>query len=72
MSTSVIKLSQCISVGRRFLRSVNLERDFAGGEHGGGYIVTPSARELLHRISEGLDASPTFSTGATFQRFYVG
>lgn len=57
MSSAPLKLSQCIIVGRRFLRSVNLERDFSSDEQSGEYIVTPTGRELLHRLSEGLEAN---------------
>ncbi len=43
-----------IEIGRRFLRSVNLERDYIGTGLNGDYIITPTAREVLHRLSEGL------------------
>lgn len=52
-------LSQFIQVGARFLRSVNLEKDYLGGQRNGDYIVTPTARQVLSRVAEGLrDQSP--------------
>jgi hypothetical protein len=47
-------LSDFIQVGARFLRSVNLEKDYAGGQRNGDYIVTPNARQVLNRVAEGL------------------
>jgi len=52
-------LSDFIQVGARFLRSVSLEKDYAGDQDNGDYIVTPTARQVLHRVAEGLsDNSP--------------
>ena len=48
------RLSDFIQVGARFLRSVNLEKDYAGGQRNGDYIVTPNARQVLNRVAEGL------------------
>jgi hypothetical protein len=50
-------LSDYIDVGRRFLRSVNLEKDYSGADLNGDYIITPTARDVLHRLSEGLAPS---------------
>jgi hypothetical protein len=36
---------------------VNIEKDFSGDPLGGDYILTPTAREALHRLIEGLEAS---------------
>lgn len=47
-------LSDFIQVGARFLRSINLEKDYAGGQRNGDYIVTPNARQILNRVAEGL------------------
>ena len=47
-------LSDFVQVGARFLRSVNLEKDYAGGQRNGDYIVTPNARQVLTRVAEGL------------------
>ena len=57
MTTPENNLAKTVKVGRRFLRSVNIEKDFAGDPQGGDYIVTPTAREVLHRIAEGLEAN---------------
>jgi len=47
-------LAEHIEVGRRFLRSVNLEQDYVQGGPNGGYLVTANARQALDRVSEGL------------------
>jgi hypothetical protein len=47
-------LSDFIQVGARFQRSVNLEKDYVGGQRNGDYIVTPNARQVLNRVAEGL------------------
>jgi hypothetical protein len=58
-SDSPQPLSDFIQVGARFLRSVNLEKDYAGGQRNGDYIITPTARQVLSRVAEGLrDNSP--------------
>ena len=54
MSPKQHTLSEHIEVGRRFLRSVNLEKDYSGADINGDYIVTPTARDALHRLAEGL------------------
>lgn len=53
-STNQPPLSDFIQVGSRFLRSVNLEKDYAVGQRNGDYIVTPNARQVLTRVAEGL------------------
>ncbi|OIP01197.1 MAG: hypothetical protein AUJ96_17630 [Armatimonadetes bacterium CG2_30_66_41] len=48
-----------LGVGRRFLRSVNLEQDCAQSGPNGGYVVTANARQALDRVLEGLrEGSP--------------
>lgn len=47
-------LSDYFQIGARFLRSVNLEKDYAVGQRNGDYIVTPNARQVLTRVAEGL------------------
>lgn len=47
-------LSDSISVRGRFHRSVQIERDWASGEHLKGYLLTPNARALTARIIDGL------------------
>ncbi len=45
-----------LSISRRFLRSVNLARDCGSTTDISGYIVTPSVRTALFRLSHGLAA----------------
>jgi hypothetical protein len=47
-------LSECVRIRGRFLRSVNLEKDFAAATQNGEYIITPTARQVLKRLSDGL------------------
>jgi len=47
-------LSDFIEIGRRFLRSVNLEKDCATDAQNGDYIITPTGRQILRRLAEGL------------------
>lgn len=47
-------IGEFLEVGRRFRRSISLERDYREALQNGGYIVTPTAREVLHRLVEGL------------------
>ncbi len=44
-------LADLVGVGRRFLRSVNLERDFYTPDALAGYVLTPSAFSTLERLS---------------------
>lgn len=54
MTTHATPIGEYIEVGRRFRRSVNIEKDYRGTLQNGDYIVTPTAREVLHRLAEGL------------------
>lgn len=54
MTTNAQPIGEYIEVGRRFRRSVNIEKDYRGALQNGDYIVTPTAREVLHRLAEGL------------------
>ena len=47
-------LSDCIEIGGRFLRSVNLEKDFPADSQNGEYVVTPTARQILSQLADGL------------------
>jgi len=51
-STAQRPLSDFINVGARFLRSVNLEKDYLGAQRNGDYILTPTARQVLSRVAE--------------------
>ena len=48
-------LADCVEVQGRFSRSTHLEKDFRDASKNEDYIVTPTARESLHRLSEGLN-----------------
>ena len=50
-STSLVNL---VEVGRRFQRSVNLDRDTGSPDALSGYVVTPAIRRALSQITDGL------------------
>ena len=52
MTAEFLKLSDVVSVGSRFGRSVNLERDFDGQMPLEGYVLTTTARSSLHRLAQ--------------------
>lgn len=52
MTTESLKLSDVVSVGSRFGRSVNLERDFDEHVSLDGYVLTTTARSALHRLTQ--------------------
>jgi hypothetical protein len=54
MTASATLLSDCVEVRGRFRRSIHLEKDFSGASTNGDYIVTPTAREALRRLAEGM------------------
>ena len=60
MTQSERKLSDCIEIRQRFLRSVNLEKDYEENRQNGDYIVTPTSRQILHRLAEGLRKGSTY------------
>lgn len=49
------RLFDQIEISRRFLRSVSIEKDSAGDYPNGEYIVTPTARQTLQQLMEGLE-----------------
>jgi len=49
-----IRLSEMVGVRSRFLRSVNLERDFGTDAPLDGYVPTPGALAALARIGGGV------------------
>ena len=65
-------LSDFIQVGARFLRSVNLEKDYASGQQNGDYIVTPNARQVLTRVAEGLRNNSPFRAWTLTGPYGVG
>ena len=54
MTTSIATL---VSVRQRYVRSVDIPRDLDDPEALEGYVVTPSARDAVIRITRGLDTS---------------
>ncbi len=66
------RLSDFVQVGARFLRSVNLEKDYAGGQRNGDYIVTPNARQVLNRVAEGLRNQSPFRAWTITGPYGVG
>ena len=50
-------ISSRVSVRRRYIRSVDLERDIDDPEALDGYVVTPSVRDAAVRILAGLAAA---------------
>ena len=49
-------ISDYLEVARQFRRSANLEKDYQNSSQNGDYILTPTALESLHRLTEGLSA----------------
>ncbi len=72
MTVAERTLSECIEIRRRFLRSVNLEKDYEAGGQNGDYIVTPTARHILGRISEGLSTESTYRAWTVTGPYGVG
>ncbi len=72
MTVAERKISECIEIRRRFLRSVNLEKDYESSGQNGDYIVTPTARHILGRISEGLSADSTYRAWTVTGPYGVG
>jgi hypothetical protein len=57
MKTSAERpISDYLEVARQFRRSANLEKDYRSSSQNGEYILTPTALESLHRLTEGLSA----------------
>jgi hypothetical protein len=52
---SGVNLAKIVQVGRRFLRSVNLERDFYSPNSLDGYVLTPAALSTLERLALAID-----------------
>ncbi|MFK4386984.1 hypothetical protein [Bradyrhizobium sp. USDA 223] len=48
------KLADRISIGRRYVRSVDLGRDLTDPHALSGYVITPAVRDALQRILNGL------------------
>ncbi|MDD5678847.1 MAG: hypothetical protein PHW60_12795 [Kiritimatiellae bacterium] len=72
MSSSERKLSECIEIRRQFLRSVNLEKDYQNNSQNGDYIITPTARQILRRVAEGLTERSTYRAWTITGPYGVG
>jgi len=57
-TSPAIPLAHFVAVSPRFLRSVNLGRDFYGPHPLHGYILTASAAASLERIAAGIEHAP--------------
>jgi hypothetical protein len=65
-------LSTCVSIRRQFLRSVNLEKDYQSTSQNTDYIVTPTSRQILRRVAEGLSAGSTYRAWTITGPYGVG
>jgi len=59
MTSSGTCLAERIEIEQRFLRSINVETDYQRNYQNGNYIITATARQILRRISEGLNVNST-------------
>ena len=59
MAVKRIKLAERISIGRRYVRSVDMARDLRDPNALAGYVITPAVRDALHRILNGLRSDST-------------
>ena len=65
-------LSHYIEVKGRFRRSTNLEKDFVAAAQNGSYLITPTAREALRRMVEGMGADSPFRAWTLTGPYGVG
>ncbi len=72
MTSSIRLLSDCVDIKRQFLRSVNLEKDCQADRGSGNYIITPTARQILRRLAEGLSAGSTYRAWTITGPYGVG
>ena len=72
MTPSTRMLSDCVQIKRRFLRSVNLEKDYQTDGQNGDYIVTPTSRQILGRLAEGLSEGSTYRAWTITGPYGVG
>jgi hypothetical protein len=54
-----LAISDLFNVQDRFVRSVNLERDFPDTSSLDGYVITPQVRQMFERLRAGLDPQST-------------
>ena len=73
MTTAKTKpLADYVDVKGRFRRSTHLEKDFATASQNGDYIVTPTAREALRRMAEGMGNGSPFRAWTLTGPYGVG
>ena len=72
MNASDRALSTCVSIRRQFLRSVNLEKDYQSTCQNADYIVTPTSRQILRRVAEGLSEGSTYRSWTITGPYGVG
>lgn len=59
MSAAKRLIADCLDVTGRFRRSAHLEKDYSNFSQNGEYIITPTTREALRRLAEGLPKNST-------------
>jgi len=52
-------LADYIEIRGRFRRSIHLEKDFSAASQNGDYLITPTARDALRRLLEGIEERST-------------
>ena len=72
MTASAMLLSECVEVRGRFRRSVHLEKDFLAASQNGDYIVTPTARDALRRLAEGMGSGSPYRAWTLTGPYGVG
>ena len=72
MTAKAKTLADCLMVKGRFRRSTHLEKDFLAASQNGDYIVTPTAREALRRLTEGMGNGSPFRAWTLTGPYGVG
>ena len=72
MTVKTKTLSDYIKVKGRFRRSIHLEKDYVTSSQNGDYIVTPTAREALRRLTEGMSKGSPFRAWTLTGPYGVG
>jgi hypothetical protein len=72
MTVKTKTLSDYVEVKGRFRRSIHLEKDYVTASQNGDYIVTPTAREALRRLTEGMGKSSPFRAWTLTGPYGVG
>lgn len=72
MTASATPLSDYVEVRGRYRRSIHLEKDFITASQNGDYIVTPTVREALRRLAEGVSNGSTYRSWTLTGPYGVG